>query len=270
MEEPTIVTINWPLADSKTLAKSCSMAMVVYCQDVANSARSRGDVTTQQTLLEQQVLPEGRDQNWGKRRAEEEEKQEKEEGEEGEEIDILAYPPPEALTQFPNSTPETIRMVIQTALENTTQHIRIEKEKVEEAAARRDADSRRAEAEDVKGKGKGKAIADLSELTTPSIQVIDVVTTAPEPGTAATTGDDGSLKSPGRPRFGLRRIFHHLVEKGETNGKSSAAGSVDAQNHSVSSSAGSVVEIPSPFTQFIYKHMHAKLAQSSDQGSEEK
>ena len=240
------------------------LAVVVHGQDVANSARSNVNVTTQQTLPEQQLLPEGRDQNWGKRRAEGEEEQE----EEKEEINILAYPPPEALTQFPNPTPETIRMVIQTALENTTQQLRIEKEKAEKAAARRDADSRRAEAENVKG--KGKATADRPELTTPSIQVIDAVSTTSEPGTAAITGDDGSLKSPGRPRFGLRRIFHHLVERGETNGESSVAGSVDAQNHSVSSNAGSVVEAPSPFTQFIYKHMPAKLTQTSDQGSEEK
>ncbi|KAK4132308.1 hypothetical protein BT67DRAFT_85533, partial [Trichocladium antarcticum] len=250
VEEDATTGPAW-LAGSTALVGSAKgvPAAVQHDQDIAKSTRSSVEVTTQQAL---------ECQDKGKRKA----------GGEGvlkgeeEEVDILAYPPPDSLVKFPSSAPETIKTVIQSALENVTQQARIEKERVETAAVQVETSLQRDAEEDAKG--KARAITDTPELTVPSINVADAVDPTPDAGPTESMGDEGSLKSTGRPRSGLRRIFHHLVEKGETRGETSA------QTYDMlPSGAGDVADPPSPFTQFIYKHLHAKPSQRADQDSEE-
>lgn len=257
MEEDAITALAW-MAGSEALVGSGTgvPAAVQHGQDIARSTRSSVDVTTQQTL-------EGQDK--GKRKAGGEEVLKRE----GEEVDILAYSPPDSLVKFPSSAPETIKMVIQSALENVTQQARIEKERAEEAVVQEEASLQRGEEEDAKG--KARAITDTPELMVPSInEGTNAVDPTPDAGPTESMGDEGSFKSTGRPRSGLRRIFHHLVEKGETRGETSAAASASAQTYDMlPSGAGDVADPPSPFTQFIYKHLHAKPSQTADQDSEE-
>lgn len=256
--QPT--TVAWPLTGSTTLAGPCSLRMaeakdgmaVVFRDSQKEDSR---DSSVDLTVQASQGGGEEQASNDQRKQGKETEGEEWSEFEEG--LDLLAYSPPEAVMRVPENAPEIIATIVETALENVTQQLRIEKRRQEDAATRPD--------EHDHSKGKGKFNAEPPEL--PSIRVTSTMGSNQGSETASTAPDDSSVKSPGRSRFGLRHMIHHL--KGETKGETSAAGATGAFGESDSASSGDVTEVPSSFTQFIYKHMLLKATPSAAQGSDE-
>ncbi|KAK3394216.1 hypothetical protein B0H63DRAFT_517358 [Podospora didyma] len=158
------------------------------------------------------------------------------ETEEHDEPNLSQFAPPKVLTSFLDNTDKTLVLVVQKALANIIEQVDAEKQQAEEAAAAaivaaqqaEDARKAEAEAEALQGKGKAPAVDredDGSIISIPRIEINGEAADAPaQRGTRPN-------RPPKRSRFGFRRIFHHIVEKGETRGESSTHGASQHHHH---------------------------------------
>lgn len=180
------------------------------------------------------------------------------------EVDWTLYEPPEALGKLPNITSETIIAVVQSSLENIKNQIQVEKQRCDEATAalQKEADEQKAVIGAAAlaaqfnielattGKGKEKALYSVEhpDPRVPSAVEIAALQAAPS---------IPRQKPQKRSRFGISRILRHV--RGES--------SESKNNHTIAlttrldSGGGSG---PSPFTQFIYKHLKPSVESVGD------
>ncbi|KAK5658745.1 hypothetical protein OQA88_1554 [Cercophora sp. LCS_1] len=166
------------------------------------------------------------------------------------EVDVTRYDPPSALDELANITDDTIRFVVEASLERVIQQVEAERRLKD--AARFPSTGTQNPDDEVKDKGEalveGDAQIDDGEETT-SLQ--------PE------------TKSRHRSRFGFRRVFERITERGHPSGSSFTLSQLPAHLHNISlpSSAEAVTASPSSFTQLIYKRIKTPSEASSSTGT---
>ncbi|KAK0630060.1 hypothetical protein B0T17DRAFT_635687 [Bombardia bombarda] len=194
------------------------------------------------------------------------------EDEDQEEVDLSQYPPPETLNNIPGNNPEPIRLVAKAALRNIIEQVAVEKSRIEEeAAARLLVEEEEEEEEEEARKDKGKAKAEDTDSSASWHDALEAQTREQEQPTQQGLEPDKATtttNTPKRSRFGLWRILHHIVEKGESSGSASGSSNETAVAESLHihkvSSAGASSSGSDPdavasgtFTQFYHKHLRS-------------
>ncbi|OIW34718.1 hypothetical protein CONLIGDRAFT_675680 [Coniochaeta ligniaria NRRL 30616] len=178
-----------------------------------------------------------------------------------EEVDWTKYDPPEALKKLPDITSETIIAVVQSSLENIKNQIQAERLRAEEQRTaileEADAEAAAVAAEAEEGKGKGKAPVDSG---------LSVRQPNGQPAALPTPRSSYDLVRPPlkpqkRSRFGISRILRHVRGNSESKSESSSSNpSVIPLHTRVNNEMA-----PTPFTQFIYKHLKPSLESVGEQ-----
>jgi hypothetical protein len=176
------------------------------------------------------------------------------------EVDWTRYDPPEALNKLPNITSETIIAVVQSSLENIKAQIQAEKQRTldREAAVKNEAE---AEAE-----AEAAAAAEVAQLedakgkandTTPSTETVDL--TIPLSALPFQQRPPNKQRRPSR--FGISRILRHVRGPSATSKSESNSTHIPPAPSTDLDSSG-----PTPFTQFIYKHLKPHTSHESLSG----
>lgn len=182
-----------------------------------------------------------------------------------EEVDWTKYDPPEALNKLPDITSETIIAVVQSSLENVKHQIQAERLRAEErrAAILEEAEAEAAAAAAAEAEeGKGKETARVDSVL--SIRQLDERPAALPTPRSSLDFARPPLKPQKRSRFGISRILRHV--RGNSESKSYGGGSnnnnltVIPLHTRVSNEVG-----PTPFTQFVYKHLKPSLESVGEQ-----
>ncbi|KAK1755072.1 hypothetical protein QBC47DRAFT_382673 [Echria macrotheca] len=177
-----------------------------------------------------------------------------------ESIDLTQYDPPAALSELSNITSETIVLVVESSLKHVIQQVQAEKQRNEEllAAERSASADSGIEVDNRSDKGKAPETAEDNDGGR-----ISATGSSEDGGSHQGSIDDWRDKvAQRRHRLGFRRIFQHIVDKGESG--SFDIGQLPAHLHGVSkpqlpkpgrAADRDATSTPSAFTKFIYKHL---------------
>ncbi|KAK0657446.1 hypothetical protein B0T16DRAFT_385984 [Cercophora newfieldiana] len=185
--------------------------------------------------------------------------------------ELFRYNPPAALTELANVTSETIVLIVRSSVEHVFQQVEAERRTQEEANASELApDTDDPTQQPTPGSTTGKE-PDL----TPGVSLTQQPTTSSHSASSdSQSWSDEQHRGQRRHRFGFRRIFQHIVEKGESSSSSSASASFDLSSlpayiHRIPPPTSSTApSTPSTFTQLVYKHIKPSATPSAGSTSE--
>ena len=181
--------------------------------------------------------------------------------------DLFRYPPPAALSELANVSSETIALVVRSSVEHVFQQVEAERQRTQETAATSDATSEETPASLDEDE---EAVASRDIGLMPELHITRETTTNSQSTSSQGSVDEQSSRNQRRHRFGIRRIFQHIVEKGESSSNNSfSIGSLPAHIHHIPPPAPSPgTSAPSSFTQLIHKHIKSSSAIESGSSTE--
>jgi hypothetical protein len=174
--------------------------------------------------------------------------------------DLFEYPPPAALSELANVTNNTIALIVRSSIEHVFQHVEAERQRTEEPTTTTSQPS----SPEPQNENETPGSPNPKEPdVAPEPHIAREATANSQSSSSHNSSDDfhAQTSNQRRHRFGIRRIFQHIVEKGESS--SSASSPFDISNlpahiHQISPQVSSAVpSTPSSFTQLIYKHIKA-------------
>ncbi|KAK4449336.1 hypothetical protein QBC34DRAFT_405667 [Podospora aff. communis PSN243] len=178
--------------------------------------------------------------------------------------ELFRYNPPAALTELANVTSETIVLVVRSSVEHVFQQVEAERRRTEKEAT---SSTEPHDSQDSTHESSNGKAPDLA----PQIHLTQQPTSSSHGGSSESQSwADEQSKSPRRHRFGLRRVFQHIIEKGESSSSSafdlsSLPAHIRHTTPPPSCSGTSPPLAPSSFTQLIYKHIKPSTPNSGSE-----
>ncbi|KAK0631885.1 hypothetical protein B0T14DRAFT_490345 [Immersiella caudata] len=191
--------------------------------------------------------------------------------------ELFRYNPPAALTELANVTSETIVLIVRSSVEQVFEQVEAERRRTQEELMLSVGPVDNEPNEDI---ATGKS----PDITPQFLRLAQHSTTVSHSSSSESQSwADEHSKSHRRHRFGLRRVFQHITEKGGSSSSSNINGfdisSLPAHIHQISPPASTPGSSPPPprhspppppssFTQLVYKHIKPSTPPHTNPSSE--